>query len=123
MRLRKAMWSLLPAVFIGYLAHPPATGAQEDATIQGEIVDLECYIAKGSHGAEHKTCAQMCAKKGAPIGVLTDSGQVFLLLHDHSNSDPYEAAKKLAGERAEVSGKKFSKQGIPSIVVGSVKAL
>lgn len=97
--------------------------AQEDTTVQGEIIDMACYMAKGSRGAAHKTCAQMCAKKGVPIGVLTDAGDVFLLLDDHNNPDPYDAAKKLAGERAEVSGKKFTKQGVASIVVDAVKGL
>ena len=97
--------------------------AQDEVTVQGEIIDLACYMAKGSRGASHKSCAQLCAKKGVPIGVLTDSGEVYLLLDDHNNPDPYDSAKKLAGERAEVSGKKFSKQGVNSIVVAGVKGL
>jgi len=97
--------------------------AQEDVTVQGEIIDMACYMAKGSRGAAHKACAQLCAKKGVPIGVLTDAGEVYLLLDDHNNSDPYEATKKLAGQRVEVSGKKFNKQGVASIVVGAVKGL
>jgi hypothetical protein len=97
--------------------------AQDDVTVQGEIIDMACYMAKGSRGAAHKACAQMCAKKGVPIGVLTDGGEVYLLLDDHNNPDPYDSAKKLAGERAEVTGKKFSKQGVASIVVGGAKGL
>ena len=105
------------------LGWPAAAFAQDEVTVQGEIIDMACYMAKGSRGASHKACAQMCAKKGVPIGVLTDGGEVYLLLDDHNNSDPYDSAKKLAGERAEVSGKKFSKQGVNSIVVGGIKGL
>ena len=97
--------------------------AQEDITTQGEIIDMACYMAKGLKGPSHKACAQLCAKKGVPMGILTDSGDVYLLLDDHNNSDPYDAAKKLAGERAEVTGKKFNKQGVASIVVSAVKGL
>ena len=100
-----------------------AAFAQDDVTVQGEIIDLACYMAKGSRGPSHKACAQMCAKKGVPIGVLTDGGEVYLLLDDHNNPDPYDSAKKLAGERAEVSGKKFSKPGVNSIVVAGIKGL
>ena len=107
----------------GVLPWSPRARAQDDVTVQGEIVDMACYMAKGSHGAAHKACAQMCAKRGVPIGVLTDAGEVYLLLDDHNNPDPYDSAKKLAGERAEVSGKKYSKQGVASIVVGGVKGL
>ncbi len=108
--------------FVGGLVAPATVLAQEDVTVQGEIVDMSCYMAKGSRGASHKSCAQMCAKKGVPIGVLTDAGDVFLLLDDHNNSDPYDAARKLAGERAEVTGKKFTKPGVASIVVEGAKA-
>jgi hypothetical protein len=53
--------------------------------------------------------------------VLTDDGKLFLLLEDHSDEEPYEDAKKLAGYRAEVKGKKFSKPGIDSILVGEIE--
>lgn len=123
MRQHAARWGFLLAL-VGTLAWPTGAHAQEKAvTVQGEIVDLACYMAKGSRGASHKACAQLCAKRGAPIGVLTDTGELFLLVDDHNNSDPYEAAKKLAGERAEVNGKEISKQGVASIVVGAVKGL
>lgn len=97
--------------------------AQDDLTVQGEVVDMACYMAKGSKGAGHKACAQLCAKKGVPVGLLTDNGDLFLLLDDHNNPEPYDAARKLAGERVEIGGKKFTKPGIASIVVGSAKGL
>jgi hypothetical protein len=108
------------ALLVGWSGARPAR-AQDDVTVQGEIVDMACYMSKGSRGSGHKACAQMCAKRGVPIGVLTDSGELYLLLDDHNNSDPYEEAKKLAGYRAEVTGKKFNKQGVASIVVSAVK--
>jgi len=110
-------------VLAAALRWPAATFAQDEVTVQGEIIDMACYMAKGSRGPSHKACAQMCAKKGVPIGVLTDAGEVYLLLDDHNNPDPYDDAKKLAGERAEISGKKFNKQGVSSIVVGGTKGL
>jgi hypothetical protein len=105
------------------LPRPTVTRAQEALTVKGEIVDMACYMAKGLRGPSHKACAQLCARKGVPIGVLTDDGHLYLLLEDHNDTDPYDAAKKLAGERAEISGKEFSKQGVASIVVSSAKGL
>lgn len=124
MRQRKALvfawgvglWSL------ALVAARPAV-AQEQVTLQGEVVDMACYMAKGSRGAAHKSCAQMCAKKGVPLGLLTDGGELYLLVDDHDNAAAYDAVKKLAGERAEVSGRKFVKQGVASIVVGAAKGL
>jgi len=115
------------SVLVGFLAlglaWPATAKAQEDVTVQGEIVDLACYLPKGSRGPSHKSCAQMCAKRGAPIGVLTDAGDLYLLVDDHNNSEPYEAAKKLAGDRAEIKGGKYSRQGMAGIVVEAAKAL
>ncbi|MBI4518931.1 MAG: hypothetical protein HY699_24330 [Deltaproteobacteria bacterium] len=97
--------------------------AQEAVTVQGEVLDLACYLAKDKKGAEHKSCAAMCAKAGLPIGVLTDGGDLYLLIDDHDNNEPYDAAKKLAGSRAEIQGKKFVKHGMASILVTGAKAL
>ena len=99
----------------------PRVPAQEAVTVKGEIVDLACYLSKGSKGKRHKTCAELCAKKGLPIGVLTDAGDVYLLIEDHDDPGPYDAAKGLAGEQAEVSGKKFTKGGVQSILVSGAK--
>ena len=114
---------VMAALGIGLVSwgYPAKVLAQDDITVQGEIVDMACYMSKGSRGSAHKSCAQLCAKRGVPIGVLTDGGEVYLLLDDHNNPDPYEDAKKLAGNRAEVNGKKFNKQGVASIVVTTVK--
>lgn len=120
--LEVARWLALVSV-IGMapavLPHP-ASG-QEQVSVSGEIVDLACYLSKGSKGKRHKACAEMCAKKGLPIGVLTDAGDVYLLIEDHDNPGPYDAAKGLAGEQAEVSGKKFTKGGVQSILVSGAK--
>ena len=95
--------------------------AQEEIKVSGEVVDLACYLSKGSKGKRHKACAELCAKKGLPLGVLTESGDVYLLIEDHDNPGPYDAAKGLAGENAEVTGKKFTKGGVQSILVSGAK--
>ena len=87
----------------------PGTRAQEKASVQGEVVDLSCYMLTGGRGAEYQACAQLSAKKGIPFGVVTDGGELFLLVNQSADPDPYEAAKKLAGARAQVSGKTVRK--------------
>ena len=113
---------LLGLVVFGF-GWPAAASAQDAVTVQGEIVDMACYLPKGSRGPAHKACAQMCVKRGAPIGLLTDAGELYLLVDDHNNPDPYEAVKKLTGDLAEVKGNKFSKQGMAGLVVEAVKGL
>ena len=120
---RVAVRSMLAGFLALVLCWPAVTKAQESVTVKGEIVDMACYLPKGSRGPEHKSCAQMCAKRGAPIAVLTDAGDLYLLVDDHNDPEPYEAAKKLAGDHAEIKGKKFARQGIAGIVVEAAKGL
>jgi hypothetical protein len=108
---------------LGSLSWSSRAAAQEPITVRGEILDLTCYLSKGSKGARHKTCAKMCAEKGLPMGILTESGDVFLLIEDHDDPDPYDALKKLAGRDAEVSGKRYEKDGLRSILVQGSKGL
>jgi hypothetical protein len=97
--------------------------AQDQMTVKGEVLDLTCYVSKGSKGERHKTCAKMCAKKGLPLGVLTDDGKVLVLIEDHDDPDPYTAVKDLAGERAEITGKHYAKDGVESLMVSGAKRL
>lgn len=120
---RIAVRSMVAGFVALLLLWPALTKAQESVTVKGEIVDLACYLPKGARGPEHKSCAQTCAKHGAPIAVLTDAGDLYLLVFDHNDPEPYEAAKKLAGDRAEVKGKKVARQGIAGIVVEAAKGL
>src|SRR6267378_1942800 len=48
--------------------------------VKGEIVDLWCYLEGGDHGAEHKSCAISCAKAGNPIGLVTENGEVYVMM-------------------------------------------
>ena len=107
-------------VLAGICAWPRSGLSQADVHLQGEIVDMVSYMTKGgSVGSEEH--AQQCAKKGEPIGLLTDDSQLYLLVDDHNNPDPYDVAKTLGGRRTAVTGKKFNKQGVASIVVQDVK--
>jgi len=121
--LRRSIPVVLIATLLFVCAPGGPVSAQEKVTVQGEIIDMACYMAKGKKGPEHKSCALLCAKSGVPIGILTDAGEVYLLLDDHDDTDPYEAAKKLAGSRAEITGTKYVKPGVASIVVSGAKGL
>jgi|GEM_PF-1009473 len=114
---------VLLAALVGLLlvGMPAIAPAQEDISVQGEILDMTCYLHSGSKGRRHRACAQMCAEKGLPIGVLTDSGDVYLLIENHENPESYAAAAKLAGQKAAIKGKKYSKGSVSAIMVTEAK--
>ena len=89
---------------------------------KGEIVDVACYVPHGAKGAGHADCAKKCAKAGQPIGLLTDDGDLLLLLADHEDGKPFEAAKELAGSKAEVTGQLDTRDGMKAVTVSGVKA-
>src|SRR5215831_14135979 len=75
--------------------------AAKDKAVQGEILDLACYIGHGASGPSHADCAKECAKGGQPMGLLSSDGTVYVLLADHEDSGPFDKAKDLAGKKAE----------------------
>ena len=91
--------------------------AQEEGSWTGEIVDLDCYIGNGLKGADHATCAKTCITAGKPAGLLTDSGDVILLVA----GDKADVIAELAGQKADITGKKSEKGGVTMIVVTDAK--
>jgi hypothetical protein len=90
-------------------------------TLKGEILDLACYVAGEKKGAEHKKCAEMCIKGGAPIGLLTDDGKVYLLVENHQKPEPYEKCKEFAAEKVTVTGLLYQRGGLAGVVVEAVE--
>ena len=99
----------------------PAARAAD--TVTGEVVDLSCYLSHPhtSVGSSHRKCAQTCAKKGLPMGVLTEDGAVLLLLEDHGNPKAYADAIAKAAENVTIEGKKVTEGGLPGIVVEALQ--
>jgi hypothetical protein len=95
--------------------HGAASGPAQ--TISGEIVDMACYMGGEEHGAKHAKCAGMCVTGGAPMGLLTKEGALYLVVANHADEKPYEAAKKLAGGAATLTGQVTKKGGVQALIV------
>ena len=95
--------------------------ASSDVTLKGELVDMACYIGHGAKGPMHKACAQKCADMGQPVGLLTSDGKLYVLVADHGDAGPFEKARKLAGEQAEIKGESAEKDGVNTLTVHDVK--
>ena len=79
-------------------------------TITGEVVDVSCYLQLGKRGEAHIPCGQKCARNGQPVGVLTDSGKLYLVIPEehHPRRDGQVSIKErfaeLMAKRVRVSG-------------------
>jgi len=90
-------------------------------TVVGEIVDFSCYLQLGKHGEKHRGCGQKCVANGQPIGLLTRTGALYMLMpeeHDPRRDggvDAKASASDHMGHIVEVSGTEAS--------VGSYRAI
>ncbi len=95
----------------------------EEVTVQGEILDMACFVAHDGRGASHAECARKCLEGGQPMGLLAADGEVYLLFADHANAKAYNEAKSFAGKKVEVKGEPASKGVLKGITVHGVKPL
>ena len=92
-------------------------------TVVGEIVDFSCYIQLGKHGDKHRSCGQKCVQNGQPIGLLTRTGALYMLMpeeHDPRRDggvDARPSASDHMGHIVEVSGTEASVHGYNAIYV------
>lgn len=48
-------------------------------TVEGNIVDLNCYVEHAGFGSEHRNCAATCARSGLPMGFMDRTGTTYLI--------------------------------------------
>lgn len=92
---------------------------QPTQTIQGELVDLACYLGHGGHGEKHKSCATACAQSGLPIGLLDKKGNLYLVIGDHKPMNDQLADKM--GDTVKATGKVSERSGMKMIEVSKIE--
>jgi len=96
-------------------------------TVVGEIVDFSCYIQLGKHGDKHRSCGQKCVQNGQPIGLLTKTGALYMLMpeeHDPRRDGGVDARASAAdhmGHIVEVSGTQANVGAYNAIYVQGLK--
>lgn len=98
--------------------------AGKPTVVTGEIVDMSCYLQLGKHGEKHVSCGKKCILAGQPIGLVTKSGDVFLLMdeeHDPRRDGQTSAFRKAAadhlGHIMEVTGTEATHAGVKAVFV------
>jgi hypothetical protein len=117
MGMRHTHMTVAALLVAGVLVAPAAADP-----LKGEVIDLSCYLSHPhtSLGASHRKCAETCAKKGLPMGILTDDGKAYVLLEDHANPKAYAEAIGNAAKTITVQGTLVTEGGLPGVVVESV---
>lgn len=109
----------------GKMKHGKHEKQGKTMTIKGEVVDMACYLGHEAKGKKHRKCAEMCLLGGAPAGVLTDDGKLYLIVDSHSKKSKkaYKQVLKLAAKKVSLKGKLHVRDGIKSIAVEKVRTL
>ncbi len=90
--------------------------------ITGTVIDTACYAA-GKHGPDETGCTEMCLNMGVPASILTDSGDVIMLMPmADSNPEPYTKVKEFAAQKVEITGMASERGGLKVFFVADVKA-
>jgi len=118
--LLKKLAGLFTAVLLFFTLASFTYKNDETKTVTGEILDMECYMTSGAHGADHKECAASCISRGEPVGILADDGKVYLLIKG-KDAAAFAEAKKHAGEMVTVTGTLSEKGGVQALIVSEVK--
>ena len=102
-------------------SHMDPSGKTE--TVSGELLDMSCYMMHEGKGKKHAKCAAACVAGGAPVGLLTKDGKVYLVVGDHENEKPYVETKALVGGDAKLTGTVYTRGGLTAIIVSKVEKL
>lgn len=95
---------------------------KDEVTIVGEVIDSACYIKNGLKGADHKECAEDCAKAGIPLAILEDkTGNVYFTVATKDMKGTNEMLVKYAAERVKVTGKIYEKGGVKLLAINMVE--
>ena len=96
--------------------------------IKGEVIDTWCYLS-GVMGGEdavigsaHHTCALWCAAGGIPVGVLAESGEIYMVLK-LQGEDPLVKSDRIMELQSDVitaKGLHYIRDGVNYLVVEDV---
>lgn len=118
--MKTALLGMMIAGLAGFAPAARAAGGNA-VTLQGEVLDMSCYAMQGASGKKHAMCARACLAGGAPAGLLTADGSVYLLVDNHADKKPYQKLRTLGGDEVTVTGRLFKRGGIPIVAVDGVE--
>lgn len=109
----------------------PATAAEaKRVQVTGEIIDSWCYFTgvmggpDAVVGSAHHTCALWCAAGGIPIGLLSETGQVYMVMQikDAADDDMVggETVLDLQSDVVTADGLAYERDGMTYLIVEKI---
>lgn len=123
--MRRFFAGLSVAAFMVALSVPAFA---KEETVKGQIVDQGCYLKDKANnaGKDHKMpadspdCAVSCAKKGAPMALLTSDGKLYTIGGDLA-ANKNEKLIAHVSHTVEITGDVSEKDGKMMIAASNLK--
>jgi hypothetical protein len=94
----------------------------KEATITGQVIDLNCYTAKGASGEGHKMCAQACAKAGVTLALLGNDGTIYVPISSKPADPQNSRLVEFAESKVTVTGTQRMEKGLHTIEIKTITA-
>ena len=123
-RLRMWMgWGVGVILLAGAVITTPGF-AEEERTIQGEVIDPAAYLKDGQHGPELATQTYEALDGGQTLAVLEDGTSVlYLLIAEAPGEDPNELVYDYVNQRMTLTGRIYERGGLQGIVLTSAQPI
>ncbi|MGI9350424.1 MAG: hypothetical protein ACR2O3_02575 [Rhizobiaceae bacterium] len=130
--MRKYLVSLGVATLasLSLIGQANAAASAKPVEIKGEMIDTWCFFS-GVMGGEdavvgtsHHTCALWCAAGGIPVGVLTEEGEVYMVLKYEGEDilEPSDNIMEVQSDTITAKGLHYVRDGVNYLVVEKVVA-
>jgi predicted lipoprotein with Yx(FWY)xxD motif len=96
--------------------------AGNEATITGQVIDLNCYTTNNASGAGHKGCAEACAKAGVPLAILSSDGTIYVAVSAKAGDNQNPRLLPFAEGKVKVTGTHRMVNGLHTIDIKTVEA-
>lgn len=99
----------------------PAARVQT-VTMEGELIDPQCWFTHNGEGLEHAGCARMCARGGQDLAFLDqETGALYGILAAGHGKNPNEGMYTHVGVRVRVKGTAYERGVNRGLIVQSVE--
>ena len=96
--------------------------------VTGEVIDTWCYYSgvmgdtDAVVGTAHHTCAMWCSAGGIPVGILTETGEVYMVVKWEGNPDVADgqALLDVQSHTVKAQGVVYERDGINYLFVEEI---
>lgn len=95
-----------------------------NATVEGRVVDLSCWLEKGNSGTSDPSCVGVCAANGDPLVIVASNGWVYYPVAMGMPTTPVGTAllSKYCAQQVRVTGTVIARGNGRAIVLGKIAA-